>query len=115
MQLNAGRAAEEAAGLARWLRPEYQAPEEAKVAKQGKLLEVEVDAAEAQVAAAEKCPWPPTLPEQADALRGLLNSLNAPADVPTLAAAFDKKRTKKHLEQVERRLETLAALGLAEA
>ncbi len=114
VQLNAERAAEEAAGLVRWLRPEYQAPEEAKTARQGKLLEVEVETAEAQVAAAEKRPWPATLPEQAAALRDLLNSLDTPADVPTLAAAFDKKRTKKHLEQVERLLETLGALGQAE-
>lgn len=41
VQLNAKRAAEEAAGLVRWLRPAYQAPEEAKVARQGKLLEVD--------------------------------------------------------------------------
>lgn len=32
---------------------------------------------------------------------------NTKTDVPTLAAAFDKKQTKKHLEQVERLLETL--------
>lgn len=50
VQLNAERAAEETAGHVRWLRPEYQAPEEAKVVKQGKLLEVEVDTAEAQKA-----------------------------------------------------------------
>lgn len=86
----------------------------AKTAKRGKLLDVEVDAAEAQVAATKKRSWSATLPEQAAALRDLLNSLDAPADVPTIAAAFQKKRTKQHLEQVQRLLETLGALGQAE-
>ncbi|MCB0596799.1 MAG: class I SAM-dependent DNA methyltransferase [Lewinellaceae bacterium] len=114
VQLNAERAAEEAAGHVRWLRPEYQAPEEARAAKQGKLLEVDIDTAEAQIATTEKRPWPDSLPEQAAALRDLLNSLDAPADVPAIAAAFQKKRTKQHLEQVQRLLETLGALGQAE-
>ena len=45
--------------------------------------------------------------------RDLLGSLSAPADLMTLAGAFEGRRTAKRLAEIERLLETLAALGQA--
>jgi len=112
VRLNAERAAEEAGGHIRWLRPEYQAPGAAGV--QGKLIADEPDeAAAAAPTPAAKRLWPDSLPAQAAALRDLLAALDAPADTAALAAAFEGKRSPKRIEQVQRLLETLAALGQA--
>jgi len=114
VQLNAGRAAEEAAGLVRWLRPEYQAPEEKRgPGVQGKLIEDEEEEAVPAAPAARR-PWPEALPAQAAAVREVLASLEAPAGLAAIAAAFDRRRTEKFLAEVQRLLETLAALGQAE-
>ena len=115
VRLNAERAAEEAAGHIRWLRPDYQAPNAGGTTTagvQGKLIDDEPDTA--AVVPAGKREWPEALPAQAAALRDVLAALDAPADVAALAAAFEGKRTAKRLEQIQRLLETLAALGQAE-
>jgi hypothetical protein len=47
-------------------------------------------------------------------VRAALSSLGGPADLPTVAAAFDGKRTPKRLAEVEEILEMLVALGQVE-
>jgi hypothetical protein len=107
--LNAERAAEEAQGHIRWLRPEYQAPNEQPAAKQGKLIEDE----EAIIAApAELLPWPKELPQQAAAVREVLRSTTGPADVDAIAAHFAGKKTAKRVREIGELLETLRALGV---
>ena len=50
---------------------------------------------------------------QAAALRDLLAALDTPADLSVLAAAFEGKITSKCRSDIQRVLETLAALGQA--
>ncbi len=112
VQLNAQRAAEEAAGQVRWLRPEYQAPNAAQSGIQGKLMEDEVLPAAPEVAV--KRSWPDNLPAQAAALRDLLSAMDRALDIGVLAAAFEGKPTPKRKADIQRLLETMAALGQAE-
>jgi len=112
--LNAERAAEEAKGVVRWLRPEYQnAGATTSKGKQAKL-DVE-DEAPAPVAPAALRAWPTELPAQVTALSEVLGSLSAPASVESIAAHFEGKSSKKRLEEMVRLLETLEVLGLAGA
>jgi hypothetical protein len=111
--LNAERAAEEAQGLVRWLRPEYQAPDETPqpAARQAALLEV---AETAEVAPPDgKQPWPDTLPARARAVRAALVNAAAPATARDLASFFRGRRTDNRLAELQAILETLAALGQA--
>lgn len=113
VQLNAQRAAEEAAGHIRWLRPEYQAPTAGQAGVQGKLIDDE-EAPVAVSGPAVKRPWPDTLPAQAAALRDLLATYDQSVEAGVLAAAFEGKVTPKRKADVQRLLETMAALGQAE-
>jgi hypothetical protein len=111
--LNAERAAEEAQGNIRWLRPEYQAPT-ATTAPTGKQAKLDVDdETTATIAPAALRTWPSELPAQVSALSEVLGGLAAPASVEAIAAHFDGKKSKKRLEEMERLLETLRVLGLA--
>jgi hypothetical protein len=112
--LNAERAAEEAQGLVRWLRPEYQAPDSAaaepgRVGQQAALLPSE----EAAPATVERQAWPDTLPARAQAVRAALAAVAGPADVATVAAAFQGRTTGKRKDDIQAILQTLAALGQA--
>lgn len=100
--LNTERAAEEAQGLIRWLRPEFQAPH-TQSAQQTELA-VEVDETETvSVAVASKLAWPKALPEQVKLVRSLLTQSR------TLNELNQQFKTKpKALEEV---LETLCVLG----
>jgi len=111
VDLNAERAAEEARGLVRWLRPEYQAKGEA--VPQGTQAELEVDEEAPAPTPAEAQPWPKDLPAQAAALTAVLATLTTPASVAEIAARFEGKATKKRLEEVERLLATLEVMGRA--
>jgi hypothetical protein len=117
VDLNRERAEEEAQGLVRWLRPEYQNPAAAKQATtqqdellpeapQQKTAMTAKGAAKAKSAKAEKLPWPKTLPEQAKAVQALLREHEgiSAADVAT---RFSRVRA----ETVQPIMETLAALG----
>ncbi|MFH1500033.1 MAG: DNA methyltransferase [Verrucomicrobiota bacterium] len=105
--LNHARAAEEAKGTIRWLRPDYQNPQGAtKAATQTAL---DVDDGEAKPATpAAKLPWPATLPDRVAALRALLPSTGP--DASALAAHFGKK-TKLRLQEITQILTTLKQLG----
>ena len=104
--LNQERAAEEAEGHVRWLRPEYQNPGGTAQAQPG-LTGMEVPApAKAKIV---KQPWPKTMAEQAQAVRQALASLGGPADLKTVADCFNRAN-RQRLEEL---LQTLEGLGQA--
>src|SRR5690606_37046837 len=101
VRVNRERAGEEAAGVVRWLRPEFQNPE--GVALQAKVA-LEAKAAETKM---EPMPWPSSLPEQAKAVRQALEALQVPVTPAQAAKAFKGARRTTVAEL----LETLTALG----
>lgn len=109
VDLNAQRAAEEANGLVRWLRPEYQAPDEVQH-KQATLLDV-TSSSEAPVTLAEKQNWPKALKDRATAVRAVLSAFDEPVGVNEVAGGFNGRRTQKRLDEVGEILEMLAELG----
>ena len=104
--LNRERHQEELQGHVRWLRPDYQNPDgkTAETGKSGKLALEETVAAEGKIA------WPKSLPQQMALVRSVLADLGT-ASVEDVRSHFLRGQTKT----VEERLETLAALGQAEA
>jgi len=98
--LNRERAAEEAAGHVRWLRPAFQAPAEPVVQKQQLAMAVDPGA----ILPA----WPKQVPAQYVALRAALagKGVTGPAE---LAQHFSGVRARK----LAGMLDTLAALGQA--
>ena len=104
VSLNKKRAEEEATGQIRWLRPEYQNPEN-KQAGTGKTIEMDLSVA----AKVEKIPWPKALPDQIAAVREVLSELGE-ATPEQIARRFMRAQVKS----VQPLLESLAALGQAE-
>ncbi len=104
--LNHERAAEEAAGKIRWLRPEYQNPT-GQTAAAATQTQLDVDTPVVP-AAAGKLTWPSKLPDKVSALRALLPTTGP--DASALAAHFGK-RTKSRLTEITQILETLKDLG----
>jgi len=100
--LNAQRHAEEAGGLVRWLRPEFQAPNALPTqATLGGLLP-----AEAATSKLRKQPWPATLTDQ---VRVVKDSLRAqPLQTPQQIASGFKPASRTRIAEI---LETLTALG----
>ena len=107
--LNQERRAEEAKGLVRWLRPEYQAPaaKQIVVSEQGKLDITQVPAA--AKGGARKPVLPKSLPERITTIRGLLADQPRPAHVEELARGFQRVPR----DDVQEVLNALVALGLA--
>ena len=105
--LNAERAAEEVRGLVRWLRPEYQSPQQSAVRA---AAPAEVAAEEADSGETPR-PWPEGLAEQAAAVRAALVALGRPVSAVAVAAAFDGAAVARVAEW----LAALAALGQARA
>ena len=103
--LNAERAAEEAEGLVRWLRPDFQAPQEAARRATQRTLDV----AQAEPAGALPA-WPKSVPEQFVALRATLAA--GPADARAIARRFKGAPRPARIAEM---LQTLAALGEARA
>lgn len=110
VDLNHRRAAEEAQGKIRYLRPEFQDPEGTQKEQELDLPATEDNAAatKAIAAKARKRAWPRTLPEQVAALQELLPELGP--DPVALTAAFGRA-SKKRQSEIEQILQTLAALG----
>ena len=104
VDLNRERAAEEARGHIRWLRPDYQNP--AGHAAQAKGIQTAMDIGPTVTTA--KTPWPKTLPEQIAAVRATLSDLGT-ATPEQLARTFQRGRAGS----VQPLLESLAALGQA--
>ena len=101
VSLNKKCAEEEATGQIRWLRPEYQNPEN-KQAGTGKTIEMDLSVA----AKVEKIPWPKALPDQIAAVREVLSELGE-ATPEQIARRFMRAQVKS----VQPLLESLAALG----
>ncbi len=104
--LNATRAAEERAGLIRYLRPSLQ--NATGTATQTGLHAAGKNAIIARPAVG-KLAWPKTLAEQAQAVRSALAHVGTPADPALIAAQFKGAR----IERVADLLATLASLGQA--
>jgi hypothetical protein len=103
--LNKARAAEEAKGLIRWLRPEFQAP--GAVAPQ---VNATLDLGDTPVAApATIIPWPKTLAEQVSTVAAILAASQAPQHPSEIARAI-KGTNAKGVMPV---LDALAAIGQA--
>ncbi|OYW40585.1 MAG: restriction endonuclease subunit M, partial [Brevundimonas sp. 12-68-7] len=107
--LNAERAAEEAAGHVRWLRPDYQIPRFAKGAAAPRTGELDLGA---QVVAigSKKDGGLPAFPkdkgEQVMAIRAVLQASSAPMDAAAVARAF-KGGGRKIEQRVVQALNTL--------
>ena len=132
VDLNTRRAAEEARGTIRWLRPEFQDPARRHAAPATPATQADIelvggsavppadaaapdtdeDSAPAATAApATRQPWPADLPEQMRAVADTLATSAQPLDLDALAARFTGRGPwKKRLPQI---LETLAVLGRA--
>lgn len=123
--LNAERAAEEARGVVRWLRPEFQDPARrgagaVPAASQDELdlvAEVvpkkpaKVKTGKAEAVAPAKRPWPNTLPEQMRGVAGVLTASARPIALDVIEATFTGRGPwKRRIPQI---LEALAALGRA--
>lgn len=120
--LNAERAAEEAAGQVRWLRPAFQHPEQPQPVQAEMGLSRPTHPAPSAAKEGgttpspprtepQRHPWPNTLPEQVAAVARVLAEARAPLAEADLAARFTGKGPwKKRLPQL---VDTLVALGRA--
>lgn len=113
--LNAARAAEEAAGTIRWLRPAYQNAATTQLvtlpAQEQESMALENVSRPASAGVANATPWPKTLPDQVRAVSTALAGAPRGLSEVALAAQFKGKgQWKKDLQPI---LETLAALGRA--
>ena len=113
--LNAERAAEEAQGRVRWLRPDYQhpagKPQQAVIAIDDAVAASQdtVDADALPQIVLVRASWPNTLPEQVAAVIRVLAASPVPLSSTELAARFTGKGAwKKRLPQI---VDTLEALG----
>lgn len=110
--LNAERAAEEAKGLVRWLRPETQNAG-STVPVQGEMEDAVVDETTAPKATGGKAtPWPKNTVDQVRAVADLLVSSPAPLSLEDIGSRFSARGPwKKRLPQL---LDMLVAVGRAE-
>ncbi|MCB1037288.1 MAG: hypothetical protein KDD47_25890, partial [Acidobacteria bacterium] len=106
VELNAERAAEEARGIVRWLRPDFQNPSGTTAGQE--TLEGTSPAA-APAASKARRPWPNALPEQVQALRAALAEQPGPVTAEALARTFQRAQTRR----IDELLQTLTALGQA--
>ncbi|MFN3834680.1 MAG: type IIL restriction-modification enzyme MmeI [Glycocaulis sp.] len=110
--LNHERAAEEARGIIRWLRPEFQNPD-------GRAARVADEQVEMDVGVAAPEPSGPRLPEEqgelARSVRALVAASATPLSARDIASRFAGKNTKAKIGRVEGMLSILAAIGQAEA
>ena len=102
VSLNAQRSAEERSGVIRWLRPEYQAPNELLV----QTALAGMVPVEGPAATRRKQPWPANLPDQVRAVKDALRA-EPMQNVQQIAAGF-KPSSRTRVAEI---LETLTALG----
>lgn len=102
--LNRERAAEEAGGLIRWLRPNYQNPA-GHAGSRAEQSSMDVGVVEAVVKAA----WPTAMPDQFAAVRAVLAQMGE-ASPDQIARKFTRLRTTA----VEPLLDTLVGMGFAQ-
>ncbi|MER2999188.1 class I SAM-dependent DNA methyltransferase [Pontibacter populi] len=109
--LNKERAAEEARGHIRWLRPEYQNPQGTQQTDMG----IETKVKTIKATAKETLAWPKTLSEQAQAVQRALQLHERPATAEDLILQFKpvaKPQQPQRLKQIDSLLQTLHGLGL---
>lgn len=106
--LNAQRAAEEARGQVRWLRPAYQNPSEAAQAHQTEIEVASEEADATTTTATAKQTWPKNMREQVAAVRSALQA--QPMSVEAIASQF--KRSPKIAVQAV--LGALEELGMVQ-
>jgi hypothetical protein len=124
VDLNTRRAAEEASGTVRWLRPDYQnptkpaqadAPEQTTMDLPGIETPDSAEDTNARISAAKPVTqqaWPATLPEQIKAVADILSAAPAALDLDAIATQFKGKgRWRERLPVI---LETLVAIGRAQ-
>jgi hypothetical protein len=100
--LNKERAAEEAKGKVRWLRPEFQAPGYKAPAERGTMALPEVAKASADI-----LEWPSALPDQVVAVAAVVERSGRPIAANDVARAFKGKRAATLLPV----LDALAGMG----
>lgn len=106
VDLNRERAAEEARGHIRWLRPDYQNPE----GRTARDTAQQTEATLGEIAPiAAKAPWPKGMPDQISLVRDTLDTLDTPITPDQLARNFKgaKRQTVREI------LVSLTALGHA--
>lgn len=106
--LNAERAEEERNGLIRWLRPEYQAPDEVKTQQQ--VLTGVVEPEETVIAPVEQKPFPKQPKEQLATIRDLLRTSGGEWTIEQIAAQF--KNGGRYKGAIGENLERLEWFGL---
>jgi hypothetical protein len=100
--LNAERRTEEASGVVRWLRPEFQAPNAPTMQQTlGGLVPIDVPAA-----VRRKQPWPATLTDQFRVIKDALRA--TPFQTPQQIASGFKPASRTRVQEI---LQTLTALG----
>ncbi len=109
--LNAERAAEEARGLIRWLRPEFQNPAGSTAPTQGALDAGDDDVVPVKKTAAKKQAWPKDLTDQVKAVTATLAASSSPRHADDIAALFTGG--SKRPARVAQILDMLTALGRA--
>jgi len=122
--LNAERAAEEARGLVRWLRPEFQAPQAAAGGRQAELDLVDDEPVETKpkkgakqaaaskavkAAKAAKVAWPKERGQQTKIVQDALAAASGALTPDEIAKQF----TRGNADQVTEILTALCSLGLA--
>ncbi len=107
--LNAQRAAEEAAGVVRWLRPAYQSPSGLRITGYELPAAHPSPLHEPKAEYVTRLPWPERLAEQAQAVRDALAGFDGTATAEQVAAGF----IDAPAERVAEVLEMLTGLGQA--
>ena len=111
--LNAERAAEEQRGLIRYLRPDFQNPQDKSAHPEPKQPEMALETEEPKKprtpAITERQPWPKELPDQVKTVAALLAAATAPLSEEAIAARFTGRGPwKKRLPMI---LDMLATVG----
>ena len=107
--LNKERAAEEARGVVRWLRPDYQAPETVQPVTT-RIIELEPEVETPAAIGLEPRPWPKDLKAQLAALREVLLSTGNLWSPEAIAQAF--KSRGRYRESIAAHLDLLTDLGM---
>jgi hypothetical protein len=105
--LNAQRAEEERNGHIRWLRPEYQAPNEVRTQT---VIEGVGETEEVAIAPAEVKTFPKQPKDQLAAIRDLLRTSNTPWAIAQIAAQF--KNGNRYKNAISENLERLEWFGI---
>jgi len=106
--LNAERATEEAQGIIRYLRPEYQNPTGTSATQSGLKLTKEKSAkTKIGKPSSAKAPWPKPLAERVRLIEEALKAASAPVTAETLAKNF----ARASVTDIQEILDTLVTLG----